>query len=75
MQFDLIPQYTRLVKNIMFKPNAKTPFLIIYFSENSDLFTDYHKLGFRKPDVRHVVVPRTRVPVTRLDPKARALYK
>ena len=75
MQFDLIPQYTRLVKKILFKQDAKTPFLIVYFSENSTLFNDYPKLGFRIQDVRHVVVPRTRVPVTRLDPRTRALYK
>ena len=75
MQFDLIPQYTRLVRNILFKQDAKNPFLIVYFSENSNLFSDYPKLGFRIQDVRHVVVPRTRVPVTRLDPKTKALYK
>lgn len=75
MQFDMIPQYTRLVRKILFKQQLKTPYLIVYFSENSDLVTDYPKLGFRIQDVRHVVVPRTRVPITRLDPKQRALYK
>ena len=75
MQFHMIPQYTRLVKKIMFKQELKTPYLIVYFSENSDLVTDYPKLGFRIQDVRNVVVPRTRVPITRLDAKQRALYK
>jgi len=75
IQFDLIPQYTRLVRAIRFKQQPKTPYLIVYFSENSDFFSDYPKMGFRKQDVRHVVVPRTRVPVTRLTPQTRELYK
>ena len=75
MQFDLIPQYTRVVRDIRFKQNPKSPYLIVYFSENSNFFRDYEKLGFRKQDVRHVVIPRTRVPVSRLDPKSKALYQ
>jgi DNA-directed RNA polymerase beta subunit len=75
IQFDLLPQYTRLVPTIRFKQEIKTPYLIVYFSENSTFFNDYHKLGFRRPDLRHVVVPKTRVPVTRLEPQSRDLYK
>ena len=75
IQFDLIPQYTRLVRGIRFKQQVKTPYLIVYFSENSSLFKDYPKLGIKKLDVRHVVVPKTRVPVTRLTPQTRELYK
>ena len=75
IQFDLIPQYTRLVRGIRFKQQTKTPYLILYFSENSSLFKDYHKLGIKRQDVRHVVIPKTRVPVTRLTPQTRDLYK
>jgi hypothetical protein len=75
IQFDLIPQYTRVVPGIRFRQNAKNPFLIVYFSENSTLSKDYFKLGFKRPDVRHVVIPKTRIPVTRLEPKSRDIYK
>jgi len=75
IQFDLLPQYTRLVPGIRFKQNVKTPFLIVYFSENSTLNQDYFKLGFKLQDVRHVVIPKTRIPLTRLEPKSNALYK
>ncbi len=74
IKFDLIPQYTRLVQGIRFPQQVKTPYLIVYFSENSSFFKDYHKLGIRKQDVRHVVIPKTRVPVTRLTPQSRDLY-
>jgi len=73
--FEQIPQYTRVVRSIRFKNNPDRPFLIVYFSENSTLFEDYHKLGFRRQDIRYVVVPKTRLPVTRLDSKTRELYK
>ena len=75
IQFDRLPQYTRLVKAIRFPQSPKNPFLLVYFSENSTLIKDYNKLGIRKLDVRHVVIPKTRVPVTRLEPQSRDLYK
>ena len=75
IQFDNIPQYTRVVPAIRFKQNSKNPYLIVYFSENSDFINDYYKLGIRRQDVRNVVVPKTRVPVTRLETQTRELYK
>ncbi len=75
IQFDRIPQYIRLVPAIRFPQSPKNPFLLVYFSENSTLINDYSKLGIRKIDVRHVVIPKTRVPVTRLDTQSKALYK
>jgi len=75
IKFELLPQYTRLVPAIRFTQSTKNPYLLVYFSENSTLFNDYYKLAIRKQDVRHVVIPKTRVPVTRLDPQSRDLYK
>ena len=75
MKFDQIPQYTRLVKKIFFPINPKEPFLLVYISENSSLIEDYQRLNLRRMDIRHVVVPKTRVPVTLLNGPLRKIYK
>jgi DNA-directed RNA polymerase beta subunit len=48
---------------------------MVYFSENSLFAKDYPKLNLRRVDFRHVIVPFTRLPVTRLTPEVRAAYK
>lgn len=75
MKFDQIPQYTRVVKKVFFPHRPTAPFLLVYISENSSLVEDYQKLNLRRLDVRHVVVPRTRVPYTMLNQPLRKIYK
>ncbi len=75
MRFDQIPQYTRVSKRVFFPQNPKEPFLLVYISENSSLIEDYPRLNLRRVDVRHVVVPKTRVPVTILNEPLRKVYK
>ena len=75
MKFDQIPQYTRVVKKVFFPMNPQEPYLLTYISENSSLIEDYSRLNMRRIDVRHVVVPKTRVPMTILNEPLRKLYK
>ena len=75
MRFDQIPQYTRIVKKVFFPQRPQEPYLLVYVSENSSLLEDYQRLNLRRVDVRHVVVPKTRVPVTILNEPLRKLYK
>ena len=75
MRFDQLPQYTRIVKKVLFPQNVKNPYLLVYFSENSTLMDDKLKLNLRPYDVRHVVVPKTTVPVTLLTGPMRKVYK
>jgi hypothetical protein len=48
---------------------------MVYFSENSLFVKDYPKLALRRVDFRYVVVPHTRLPVTRLNSDMRDAYK
>jgi len=75
LKFEQIPQYTRLVKKVFFPQNAKNPFLLVYTSENSSLIEDFPKLNLRRLDIRHVVVPRTRIPFTMLNQPLKKIYK
>lgn len=75
MKFDQIPQYTRMVKKVFFPMDQAEPFLLVYISENSSLIEDFPKLNIRRYDVRHVVVPKTRVPMTILNEPLRKIYK
>jgi DNA-directed RNA polymerase beta subunit len=75
LKFDQIPQYTRLVKKVFFPIDPNEPFLLVYISENSSLIEDYARLNMRRIDVRHVVVPKTRVPMTILNEPLRKIYK
>lgn len=75
IQFKSIRQYTHLVDGIRFPQNRKEPFLLIYFSENSSFIDDYEKLNLKRIDVRYVIVPRTKIPISYLTPDIKNLYK
>ena len=75
IQYKSLIQYTRVVKGLRFPQHRDTPFLLVYFSENSLLVDDYKKLNIRLLDARHVIVPRTKIPLTILNPDTRKLYK
>ena len=75
IQYKTLTQYTRVTTGVRFPQSKDTPFLLVYFSENSTLAEDYTKLGIRRQDARHIVVPRTRIPLTRLTTDVRGLYK
>ena len=68
-KFETLKQYTQVVNGIRFfvDPN-KSPFALVYFSENSSLLEDFEKLNIKFTDVRDIVVPLTRVPRTRINP-------
>ncbi len=75
IQYKSLIQYTRVVDGVRFPQNIDEPFLLVYFSENSLFVSDYSKLNLRRVDARHVIVPRTKIPLTRLTPPMRAAYK
>lgn len=75
IQYKSLIQYTRTTNAVRFPQNVNQPFLLVYFSENSLLHTDYPKLKLRRQDVRHVVMPLTKIPVTRLNSDIRNFYK
>jgi len=62
-------------RGIRFYQDKKSPFLIIYFSENSSFLDDYHSLNMRRVDDRYVIVPITKVPYSRLTPSEIKRYK
>ena len=75
IQFKSWRQYTHVVDGVRFPQNPKEPFLLIYFSENSNLLDDLPKLNLRKIDYRVVSVPMTTVPRTRLTPDLVRAYR
>ena len=75
IQFKSLVQYTRLVDGIRFPQNPDEPFLIIFYSENSSFLEDYPNLKMRRMDFRHVVVPLTKIPRTRMTSAFRKAYQ
>jgi len=78
IKYELIKQYYKKVKQIRFPLDTKNPYLIVYFSENSTFLDDFEKLspsGIRIPFFRYLLVPKTRIPVTRLTPELRTMYR
>ena len=75
LKFDSLPQYTRVVEKLRFPQSPDSPYLIVYFSENSSFIEDYPKLNIRRIDSKIVVVPTTRVPRTFLTPNLMKLFK
>jgi len=75
IQYKSLVQYTRVVDGMRFPQSVDEPFLLVYFSENSLLVSDYNKLKIRKIDARHVIIPLTKIPVVRLTPEIRNAYK
>lgn len=75
IQFKSLRQYTRVVDGIRFPQNSEQPFLLMYFSENSILLEDYMKLNIRRADIRHAVIPITKIPRTKLTLDIQKLFK
>jgi DNA-directed RNA polymerase beta subunit len=75
IKFQSLVQYTRVVNGLRFLQDAKNPFALFYFSENSTFYDDYPKMKLRKIDAKYVVVPITRLPVSRLTSDLRKIYK
>lgn len=72
--FKNLRQYTHVVDGIRFPQDPKNPFLLVYFSENSNFLIDYPRLNLRLIDFRLVALPMTRIPRTRLTPELRKSY-
>ncbi len=75
IQFKAFKQYTQVVDGIRFPQDRNEPFLLVYFSENSKLVDDYQKLNLRRVDAKRVIVPVTKVPISRMSPELKQLYK
>jgi DNA-directed RNA polymerase beta subunit len=75
IQFKTLTQYTRVVDSIRFPLDPDRPFLLLYFSENSSFTDDYPKLNILRSDIRQIIVPVTKIPVTRLSGEEKELYK
>ena len=75
IQFKSWRQYTQLVNGVRFPQKPSEPFVLIYFSENSNLIEDYQKLNLRLTDAKIVVVPTTTVPRTRLTADLQKAYR
>ena len=75
IKFQSLTQYTRVVDGVRFLQNKDRPFALFYFSENSTLYNDYPKMKLKRIDARYVIVPITRIPVSRLTADARKVYK
>jgi len=60
IQFKSLRQYTHIVDGIRFPQSREAPFLLIYFSENSNFLDDYKKLNLKLIDFRTVIVPITK---------------
>lgn len=75
IDFDNLRLFTQQTNSIRFKQNSTNPFILIYFSENSSLIEDYHKLSLKKLDFHFVVTPLTKIPKTILDQNAVKLFK
>lgn len=72
MRFDRLRLYTQKADKISFSTDKN--YMIMYFSENSDLATDFTGLNFRKQDVRDVLVPITKMPRTYLTSELKKVY-
>lgn len=75
IQFKSLKQYTQIVTGIRFSQDRNEPFVLVYFSENSNFVEDYPKLNLRRIDAKKVVVPVTKVPISRMTPELKKLYK
>lgn len=75
INFNLWKQYIQVTDGIKFILEPKKPFVIFYFSENSNFIQDYSTLNFRMIDFRHIVIPMTTIPRTRLTPDLIKSYR
>jgi len=75
IKFQSLTQYARVVDGVRFLQDKNSPFALFYFSENSTLYEDYPKMNLRRIDSKYVVVPITKIPVSRLTGDQRKVYK
>ncbi|MCF7927044.1 MAG: hypothetical protein K9L74_05665 [Candidatus Izimaplasma sp.] len=73
MRFDNLKLYTQRANRLTFTSDKN--YMLMYFSENSDLASDYPSLKLRKQDVKYIIVPQTRIPRTYLDNDIKKVYK
>ena len=67
--------YNHVVDGLRFPPEADTKYMITYFSENSTFLEDFHRLNIRLIDIRTVVIPYTKYPLTKLTVPLRKEYR
>jgi DNA-directed RNA polymerase beta subunit len=75
IKFQSLVQYSRVVDGVRFLQDRNNPFALFYFSENSTLYHDYPKMNLQRIDSKYVVVPITKIPVSRLTSDQRKIYK
>jgi len=75
IQFKAMKPFTHLVNGVRFPQDTKTPFVIVYFSENSSLANDYQKLNLKRVDVKKVIIPKTKIPYSFFSPELKKIFK
>ena len=66
IRYSSLRLYNHVVDGLRFPPTKDTKYLITYFSENSSFLQDFHRLNIRLVDIRIVVIPYTKYPLTKL---------
>jgi len=67
--------YNHVVDGLRFPPEVDTKYMITYFSENSTFLEDFNRLNIRLIDIRTVVIPYTKYPLTKLTVPLRKEYR
>ena len=67
--------YNHVVDGLRFPPEKNTKYMITYFSENSSFLQDFSRLNIRLIDIRTVVIPYTKYPLSKLDITLRKEYR
>ena len=75
IRFKSMRMITQQTDGIIYPIQPNKPFMIVYFSENSNLMDDYPKLNIRRMDARVVVVPITKIPRVILTNDISRVYK
>ena len=75
IQFKTLKLYTHLVNGVRFPQNKNNPFVIVYFSENSNFVDDYPKLNILRVDAKKVIIPKTQIPFSFITPELKLTYK
>ena len=76
LNYEKLTQYTRVVPALRFTSDPRNPYFLIFFPENGLSFVDtYPQMGLMLIDARHIIVPKTRVPFTRMTPDMRKVYQ
>jgi len=75
LNYEKLTQYFRVATQIRFPLDPRNPYFLFYFPENGLSFLEaYSNMGIRFVDARHIIIPKTRVPFTRMTPAFRTLY-